>query len=820
MKPAASIIATARLFFICSIINTRLLSSVAAFAPSKLLQKSFRKVSISSHHHQKIMSPPASSTTTAAAATTSIDDPHLWLEEVLGTKQLEWVNKINSDCLSTIGDPTQTSTYTRIKSILDSQDKIPHAYRINDKFYYNFWQDETHVQGIWRKTALESFKSSDTPTEWTTVLDIDALDPPTTDTAKTWVWHGSILLDEGPTNTKCDRALIKLSPGGSDADICREFCLSTETFVDPNGDEQGFEITTPAKTRISYRSRNECLVGTDFHHDKSTLTDSGYPRVVKSWKRGTPLSEAVTVFEAQQTDIAANMYSYHDRGYVHEFQLRSITFYTSQYLYRALPVEGVAGVTADMEEVPFREVPIPEDAELGTFANTALVTLRSDLDIGGKSFKAGSMVALPMPELMENDWTNAVAMFTPTLSRSLSSSTETKDYIILKILEDVRTKLEFWKYCSETQSWSKQLCSDGEEDGSIPVGQDVAVSSHCRNSEADNTLWLWRDGYLVPDTLEIATAEDCCKSTEFIKAKPAMFNADGLIVEQHFATSKDGTRIPYFVMRKKDLKMDGSNAVLLDAYGGFEISLLPGYSAGVGAGWLERGGIKVIANIRGGGEYGPTWHQAALKSKRYKCFEDIEAVAQALIDSGLTSREKLACIGGSNGGLLVGNLITRPIASSLFGAAVCQVPLLDMKRYNKLLAGASWMGEYGNPDTEDWKFLRNHSPYHLLRHDILSKPEMDDDGVLGEPKESTNPDWKCPKTLFTTSTRDDRVHPGHARKMVASLLEEAGKEKAPTVLYWENTEGGHGGAADNSQRAHMWALTYNFLAQALDLESS
>jgi len=297
-----------------------------------------------------------------------------------------------------------------------------------------------------------------------------------------------------------------------------------------------------------------------------------------------------------------------------------------------------------------------------------------------------------------------------------------------------------------------------------------------------------------------------------------MFDADGLIVEQRFATSKDGTEIPYFVMRRKDVVMDGSNPVLLDAYGGFEISMTPGYSAGVGAGWLERGGCKVIANIRGGGEYGPSWHQAALKEKRYKCFEDMEAVAKDLIDSKLTSREKLACIGGSNGGLLVGNLITRPIASRLFGAAVCQVPLLDMKRYSHLLAGASWMGEYGNPDTEEWSFLRKHSPYHLLRHDILGKPGLGDDGVLGEATKSKDADWKCPRTLFTTSTRDDRVHPGHARKMVASLLDEAGPEKAPQVQYWENTEGGHGGAADNGQRAYMWALTYNFLAKELGLE--
>ena len=610
----------------------------------------------------------------------------------------------------------------------------------------------------------------------------------------------------------------KLSPGGSDADTAREFDLKTEQFVDADGPDRGFALDQPAKTRIAYRSRDEVLVGTDFGQDGSTLTDSGYPRVVKSWKRGTPIDQAVTVFEGEQTDIAAHQYAFHDRGFVHEFQLRSITFYTSKYFYRSLTADGIASTTADEETTPFKEVPIPEDAELGVFADMAMITLRSDFEAPstGSTFKAGSLVTLPISELMENDWSSAFAMFEPTPNRSLSSTSETKDYNILKILEDVKTNLEFWQYANKC--WTKQGGDDTNDGGAIPVGQDVSVGSHCRDSSADNKLWLWRDGYLVPDTLEMASAEDCCAKTEHIKSKPAMFSADGLCVEQHFCRSADGTQIPYFVMRKKDLVMDGSNPVLLDAYGGFEISMLPGYSAGVGAGWLERGGTKVVANIRGGGEYGPTWHQAALKEKRYKCFEDMEAVAQDLIDKKLTSREKLACIGGSNGGLLVGNLITRPIASSLFGAAVCQVPLLDMKKYTKLLAGASWAGEYGDPDTDDWTFLRKHSPYHLLRNDILGKPELGDDKILGEPTESTNADWTCPKTLFTTSTRDDRVHPGHARKMVAALLEEAGTEKAPQVLYWENTEGGHGGAADNSQRAYMWALTYNFLAMTLGLE--
>merc|ERR1711871_1290612 len=359
-------------------------------------------------------------------------------------------------------------------------------------------------------------------------------------------------------------------------------------------------------------------------------------------------------------------------------------------------------------------------------------------------------------------------------------------------------------------------------EGAVAIGEDVSVSAVW--PDADDKLWLWRDGYLVPDALELADASTGCRVTEPLKAKPPMFDSAGMVVEQFFATSLDGTSIPYFIIRRGDehpkgFALDGSNVTLLDAYGGFEISMLPGYSAGVGAGWLERGGVKVIANIRGGGEYGPAWHQAALKEKRHKAYEDVEAVAQHLIERGVTRPEKLAVIGGSNGGLLVGNMITRPLSSSLFGAAVCQVPLLDMKRYSHLLAGASWMAEYGDPDTEEWRYLRKHSAYHILRHDCLGLPGADAVDVPpgGRASATAEQRWICPKVLFTTSTRDDRVHPGHARKMVCALREEAPHEAAPLVHYWENIEGGHGGAADNKQRAYMWSLSYEFLAKALGL---
>jgi prolyl oligopeptidase len=411
-----------------------------------------------------------------------------------------------------------------------------------------------------------------------------------------------------------------------------------------------------------------------------------------------------------------------------------------------------------------------------------------------------------MADVVRGDWSKLVALFTPTATASLTSTTGTKDFLIIKILQDVLPVLKFWRYSAGV--WQEVTSQDAQS--GVPVGQDVCISAI--SPDDSNDVWLQRDGYLVPDNLELGTAEDNCSTTSVLKTKPAMFDASSLTVDQHFAVSNDGTRIPYFVQRRSDLKLDGSNATLLDAYGGFEISRLPYYSAVHGSSWLERGGVRVVANIRGGGEYGPMWHQSALKENRQRCYEDMESVAADLIARGITCQNKLACIGGSNGGLLIGNMITRERACSLFGAAVCQVPLLDMKRYSKLLAGASWMAEYGDPDTDDWKFIRGFSSYQVLRHDCLGLPEE------GQPR-TPNTQWRCPKVLFTTSTRDDRVHPGHARKMVKALVDEATREQAPTVLYWENIEGGHGGAADNTQAAYMWALTYEFVSQSLGLGS-
>eukprot|EP00937_MAST-01D_sp_MAST-1D-sp2_P002103 g2103.t1 len=841
--------------------------------------------------HTEVVQAPVA----AGAGVSAVDkDGTLRPLEVEGDKPLAWVRERNAQCIAAVGDPTGTESYRRILAILDSKDKIPAIGRIgNDGWYYNFWQDDVHVRGIWRRTTLESYRTA--APEWETVIDVDALPPPPAPAAAgpsghpgagrwtadsrylepgaaaggaagdagepaaelTWVWHGYSLLDEGPSGA-WDRALVRLSPGGSDADTTREFDLARQAWVAPA--EGGFALPEPAKSDVQYRSRDELLIGTDFDGDGSTLTDSGYPRVVKAWQRGTPLAAARTVFEGAQADISASQYAYYDRGHLHEFQHRQLTFYTARRWYRS---PGDLNTPCLEEQAEFVPVPVPDDASFGTFGDAATIELRSEWSPDGlqpaRTFPAGALLTAPLADAVRGEWAGLRVLFEPSATASLQSQSGTRNFLVLKVLDDVRTELRFWRY-DGGGAWTH--CDgegggggegEGEDEGAVRVGEDVSVGAVWPDDSDE--LWLWRDGYLVPDALELASAADGCRSTTPLRQKPHMFDAAGLTVRQHFARSADGTRVPYFVVRRAggdgdgdeagaagSFRHDGNNCVLLDAYGGFEISMLPGYSAGVGAGWLERGGVKVIANIRGGGEYGPKWHQAALRAERRRAYEDVEAVAADLIERKVTRPARLAVIGGSNGGLMVGNMLTRPRASRLFGAAVCQVPLLDMRRYSHLLAGASWMAEFGDPDTGDWRFMRKFSAYQMLRHDCIGLPEHEAEaeteteadpaagaGAAGAaaapPPPASDGDgggggvgWRCPKVLFTTSTRDDRVHPGHARKMVRALQEEAQpRGLASTVLYWENTEGGHGGAADNKQRAYMWALSYEFLAQALGL---
>eukprot|EP00051_Salpingoeca_urceolata_P027732 m.483005 g.483005 ORF g.483005 m.483005 type:complete len:696 (+) comp22741_c0_seq1:136-2223(+) len=680
----------------------------------------------------------------------------LWLEEVLGEKPIEWVRGRNEHVLGALGTPTEHPVHDRLLSILESKDKIPTVSKIGE-FLYNFWQDGSHVRGLWRRTSLEEFRKP--APQWETVIDLDELGKAED---KTWVWHGYSLLQPDR-----DLALIHLSPGGSDASVIREFNLSKLAFVSES--EQGFVLPV-AKSRVSWLDRNTLLVGTDF--GEGSLTDSGYPRVSKQWKRGTPLAEAELVYEGEKEDVAASSSFEWQPGYEYTWRHRRVTFYTSKKQVKF----GKDG--------EWTELQVPDDVELSAFKDQLLLWLRTPWTVGGKEYPAGTLLAVPTTEFLKNGAaTEPTPLFVQTPEAALETYCCVKEYLILTILHNVQNVLEFWKY-TPGSSWEKtsRNASKGY--------QTRRVRPFDRHTS--NAFFLTAQGYTEPSSLSLHADAGSWETTEPEKLKqlPSFFNADDLVVEQHSTKSKDGTDVFYFEIKKKDCPMDGTTPTLLYGYGGFEISMVPGYAATIGVSWLEKGGCYVEANIRGGGEFGPPWHQAALKEKRHTAYEDFVAVGEDLIARKVTTKEGLGCRGGSNGGLLTGNMLTmRP---DLWGAIVCQVPLLDMRRFNKLLAGASWMAEYGDPDTDDWaNFLHKYSPYQNLKESVAYPP-----------------------ILFTTSTKDDRVHPGHARKMVHRMLEL----KAENVYYYENIEGGHAGAADNKQRAFMTTLMFQFLYKTLGLK--
>ena len=673
-----------------------------------------------------------------ATAATMSADPWQWLEEVEGEKALDWVRARNA---VTEAELASTGEFKRLESdileILDSEAKIPYVQKIGDH-YYNFWKDAQHERGIWRRTTLQEYRKPNP--KWETVIDLDALNEAE---GENWVWHGADCL-----RPDYERCLVALSRGGADADVTREFDLASRTWV-----EGGF-FRPEAKGGLGWIDRDNVYVYTDF--GSGTMTESGYPRIVKAWKRGTPMTAAKVVYEGNPDDMYIAAARDHSPGYVRDFVFRTIAFYNDElYLRRA---DG----TLD-------QVDVPNSTNKSVVREWLGLELREPWTVGGETYKAGSYIVANFDDFMAGKRDFEV-LFAPTDTTSLAGVTWTKDHVVLNVLDDVKNRLSVLTP-RDDGTWTSKPFTGAPDIGTLGVS---AV-----DSDESNAVWLTAESYLTPDTLSLATIG---QGPEVLKTMPSFFDASKHEVSQHFATSKDGTRVPYFMVAPKGLERDGSAPTLLYGYGGFEISMLPGYSATVGKGWLEKGGVYAVANIRGGGEYGPRWHQAALKANRHKAYEDFAAVAKDLVARNVTSPEHLGIQGGSNGGLLMGNMLTQ--YPDLFGAVVVQVPLLDMQRYHKLLAGASWMAEYGDPDKpEEWAFIKTFSPYHL-----------------------SNPVRDYPATLFTTSTRDDRVHPGHARKMMAKMAE--GNED---VRYYENIEGGHGGSANNKQAAHMSALAYTFL---------
>ena len=667
-----------------------------------------------------------------------VEDPYLWLEDVEGEDALTWVeaqNEVSVGYLESL--PTFDALNDRNLEILNSDDRIASP-GLRGDHVFNFWRDATNQRGLWRRTTLDDYISGDP--DWDIILDLDALADAE---GEDWVWKGASCLR--PDYRLC---ALYLSRGGADAVVIREFDVEDRAFV-----EGGFFVPE-AKSRVSWIDSDTLYLGSDF--GDGTLTDSGYPRTARIWKRGEPFSDAIEVFAGEQSDVAASVFRSWDGDVHYDLAVRSPTFYTSaSYL-----------VT---DEGELEHIEIPEDAEFrGVFNGQMLVALKSDWTVGGETYLQGSLIAADFEGFMQGE-RNFDVLYVPTPSSALPGGgvATTRDYLILNILEDVVSRM--FRYELRDGEWVS------EEIGTEAFGSIRLVAA----SDTSNAMFFSYENYLRPDTLYFSA--DGGASAEALQSLPQFFDADGMSIEQRFATSSDGTSIPYFVVLPAGFEANGDTPTLLYGYGGFEISLTPGYSATVGHSWLARGGAYAVANIRGGGEYGPRWHQAALKEKRQVAYDDFIAVAEDLIESGVTSPRHLGIRGGSNGGLLTGVMLTqRP---DLWNAVVVQVPLLDMKRYNRLLAGASWMAEYGDPDTGDWAYISEYSPYHNIRSDV-----------------------DYPTAFFTTSTRDDRVHPGHARKMVARMT-EMGHE----LLYFENTVGGHAGASDNSQVARNEAMVYSYL---------
>ncbi|GFG72030.1 prolyl oligopeptidase family serine peptidase [Mycolicibacter senuensis] len=666
-------------------------------------------------------------------------DPYLWLEDVTGDDALDWVRAHNAPTVDEFAGDDFEAMRTAALEVLDTDARIPYVRRRGDHLY-NFWRDAANPRGLWRCTTLDSYRSG--APEWDVIIDVDELSRVDD---RNWVWGGANVIEPELT-----RALVSLSPGGSDAAVVREFDMATREFVPPAAG--GFQLPE-AKSRIGWEDEDTVLVGTDFGPD--SLTDSGYPRIVKRWRRGQPLADAETLFAGEATDVVVGAGRDRTPGFERTLVSRAVDFFNDE-------VYELRGVPGGQELI---RIDAPTDASVSVHRQWILIELRTDWDTGTASYAAGSLLAADYDEFLAGTAQLSV-VFEPDAHTALHHYAWTRDRLVLVTLHDVASRVEV----VSPVDWQRRPVAE------VPANTNTVIAA------ADDTgdeIFLDSSGFNSPSRLLHGPVDG--PLTE-IKSAPAFFDGEGLEVSQHFATSKDGTAIPYFVVRPQD----ATGPTLLGGYGGFEVARTPGYDGVLGRLWLARGGTYVLANIRGGGEYGPGWHTQAMREGRHLVAEDFAAVAADLVGRGITTVAQLGAVGGSNGGLLMGIMLTA--YPQQFGALVCQVPLLDMRRYHLLLAGASWMAEYGNPDNpDDWAFIGEYSPYQNI---------------------SAQPNY--PPMLITTSTRDDRVHPGHARKMTAAL-EKLGKK----VWYYENIEGGHGGAADNAQAAFKSALSFSFLWRML-----
>ncbi len=679
-------------------------------------------------------------------------DEFRWLEETQGTAALDWVEAHNALTERTLFDAAFQATETRILEVLDSADRIPMVSKRGPD-YYNFWRDAEHPRGLWRRTSWEDYCSAE-PT-WEVLLDVGALGRAE---GVDWVWGGALFLRPAP-DAPYERALIALSPDGGDAHRYREYDVVRQEFV-----LDGFDLPA-AKSRVSWVDADTVHVATDF--GPGSMTSSSYPRTVRTLRRGQEPDAAPVIFEVPPEHMMATVAHDQTPGYERDIAVDTIDFHSSRTFLR--------------RDGEWARVDVPEHVYVSPHRQWLVLRPRTDWDVGGRTHPGGSLLIADLDMFMAGDRRFHTA-FTPSPTSSLQSWSWTRDYLLVNVLQDVSSQILL---LTPGESWAVRPL-----DACPPLHTVEAFAVDDEDDDAGNDYWLVSTGFLTPSTLSRGTIGG---GHQRVRGSASFFDAGDFSVKQHFATSADGTQVPYFQVSRDDLPLDGANPTLLNGYGGFEHSLTPAYSPAVGRGWLERktpegrNGVYVLANIRGGGEYGPQWHHAALRENRHRAYEDFAAIAQDLIDRKVTSPALLGCTGRSNGGLLVGNMLTS--YPGLFGAISCGVPLLDMQRYTQLGAGHSWIAEYGDPDNpEDWDFLRTFSPYHLLEPGIAYPP-----------------------ALIWTATSDDRVSPAHARKMVARML-CLGVEN---VSFHEALDGGHAGASDNSQAARMHAMSYEFLWRAL-----
>ncbi|WP_419253431.1 prolyl oligopeptidase family serine peptidase [Caulobacter sp. ErkDOM-YI] len=671
------------------------------------------------------------------------DDPYLWMEEIEGQRAMDWAKAQNGKTLPVLqGDARYADLEARALAILNAKDRVPSVSFAGDGSLRNFWQDATHVRGLWRKTTLDSYRAAEPV--WETILDIDALSKAEN---ANWVFKGAGCLP--PEDTRC---LITLSDGGKDAVTVREFDTATKSFV-----EGGFALPE-GKQNYSWLDRDTLLVAREW--EPGQVTKSGYAYVLKTVKRGQPLSAAKEVYRGTETDVSVSPFVLRDADGVTQAVIayRGVTFFESEKHL----LTGAGPVKLDL----------PLKSSIQAYVAGQMVVLLEQ-DWADKGFKTGDLISFDLAALKAAPTTaKAALVLRPTAKQSVEQVTTTRTKLVVAMLDNVKGAARVLTHGAK--GWTSQ-------DLALPANSAIGLGS---SAEKDERLFVTVTGYLTPSTFWLADAGSL--KLEQVKASPARFDASTHVVEQFEATSTDGTKIPYFVVRPKGVKYDGAAPTLLYAYGGFQVSMTPGYSGVMGKLWLERGGTYVVANIRGGGEFGPAWHAAGLKENRQKVYDDFFAVSQDLIDRKITSPRRLGIMGGSNGGLLMGVALTQK--PQLYNAIVVQVPLFDMIRYSQIGAGASWVGEYGDPAIPSERaVIERYDPYSNLK--------------AGQ---------KYPEVFIETSTKDDRVHPAHARK-AAARLEALGYP----VLYYENIDGGHAASANLAETARRQALEYVYLSRKL-----